>query len=548
MANLLKTQQKNNVNSISTLTAYQGAWTKQEAAHLLRRALFGPTIEQITNATTKGLAQTVTDLLSTNTISPPLNYDPDDASVSIGQTWIDKPLPNTNKNKARQARYRSIRAWLVERTIQHEAFSIVEKISLFWQNHFSCDFTASDPQGDYEYLMILRNNCLGNFKQLVKDLTIHPIMLRFLNGHSSTKSHPNENYARELFELYTIGKGPQIANGDYTHYTEHDILESAKILTGWRFKDHSSNSLPLISSYFTESRHDNSDKTLSEKFGGKIISGNNASEYSDLIDVIFQQDQVARFICKKIYQWFVKTEVNTTIVEGMAQTMIANNYEVAPVLTELFLSEHFFDIENRGTIIKNPIEMLASLYKSTNSKLADLNYTTEANYRILLGIRYGLKISGMEYFQPPNVAGWTAYYLEPSFSELWINSALLLNRFNTSDYVTLYKGYGNYPTNDSRYKINLLGFLNQLEQFSDPSNAETLIDQLEFLFTCKSLETNQRNELKKTLTDGLPDFEWTAEYNDYLANINNSTYSDPVEKRIKLVLAQLFHMPEFQIQ
>jgi len=544
MANLTKT----NTNTASSLAAYQGAWTKQEAAHLLRRTLFGPTIAQITNATTQGLAQTVTDLLAIPTIDPPLNYKNDDASVSIGQTWIDKPVPNANKNKALQSRYTSTRAWLVERTILQQQFSVAEKISLFWQNHFSCDFTASDPQGDYEYLMLLRNNCLGNFKQLVKDLTIHPIMLRFLNGHSSSKNHPNENYARELFELYTIGKGPQIANGDYTYYTEHDILESAKILTGWRYKDHSSKSLPLISSYFTESRHDNTDKTLSDKFGNKVILGNNASEYSDLIDVIFQQDQVARFICKKIYQWFVKAEIDTVIVEEMAQTMIANNYEVAPVLKELFLSEHFFSIENRGTIIKNPIELMASLYKSTNSKLSDLNYTTETNYRILLSMRYSLKITGMEYFQPPNVAGWTAYYLEPSFSELWINSALLLNRFNTSDYVTLHSGYANYPINDSRFKINLLGFLNQLEQFSDPSNAETLIDQLELLFSCKPFETNQRSELKKTLTDGLPDFEWTTEYNDYLANLNNPTYSNPVKKRIQLVLAQLFHMPEFQIQ
>jgi len=201
----------------------------------------------------------------------------------------------------RQARYYSLRAWLVERTIQHQQFSVVEKMTLFWQNHFSCDYPASDLQGDYEYLMLLRDNCLGNFKQLVKDMTIHPIMLRFLNGHSSAKSHSNENYARELFELYTIGKGPQIANGDYTFYTEHDILESAKILTGWRFKDKSSNTLPLISSYFTENRHDNSDKTLSEKFGNTTIKGNGGSEYSDLIDVIFQQDQVARFICKKLF-------------------------------------------------------------------------------------------------------------------------------------------------------------------------------------------------------------------------------------------------------
>lgn len=530
------------------LTPYQGNWTNQEAAHLLRRTLFGVTIGQITEATSNGLSQTVTSLLTTYDVNPPLSFNEDDTSINIGETWVGVPLPEIDRQTAKNARFASVRAWLIERTSQHNTLSVVEKLSLFWQNHFACDYISSDPQGSYEYLMLLRDNCLGNFKQLVKDLTIHPLMLRFLNGHSSTKDHPNENFARELFELYTIGKGPQIASGDYTNYTEYDILEGAKILTGWRYRNHSSTSLPQINSYFTETRHDNTDKILSEKFGSVTITGNGENEYADFIDVIFQQNEVARFICRKLYQWFVKSEVDTVIVNEMAQTMITNNYDIAPVLRELFLSEHFFDIVNRGTIIKNPIEIMASVFKSTNSPISNLNYSVEANYRIMLTMRYHVKLSGMEYFRPPNVAGWTAYYLEPSFSDLWINSALLLKRFNVAKSATLYSGYANYPINDRKYKVNFLDFLNQLEQVSDPSNAETVIDLLEILFTCKPLADTQRNALKSTLTDGLPDFEWTAEYTDYLANPDDPTYSDPVAKRIKLVLAQLFQMPEFQIQ
>jgi len=530
------------------LTPYQGNWTNKESAHLLRRTLFGATIEQITNATTNGLTQTITDLLSTYNVSPPLSYSEDDTSVNIGETWIGVPLPTIDRQPAKQTRYNSLRAWLIERVTQHNTLSIVEKLSFFWQNHFACDFLSSDPQGSYEYLMLLRNNCLGNFKQLVKGLTIHPLMLRFLNGHSSSKDHPNENFARELFELYTIGKGPQIASGDYTNYTEHDILEGAKILTGWRYRNHSSTTLPQISSYFTASRHDNTDKTLSEKFGNAIITGNGETEYADFIDLIFQQNEVARFICKKLYQWFVKADVDTAIVDAMAQTMITNNYDVTPVLRELFLSEHFFDIANRGTIVKNPIELMASMLKSTNSTLSNLNYSEQDNYRIMLVVRYHIKLAGMEYFRPPNVAGWTAYYLEPSFSDLWINSALLLQRFNTTKSAIIYSGFSNHPVNDVRYKVDFLNFLEQLEQVSNPSNAETVIDLLETLFVCKPLAVNQRNALKSTLTDGLPDFEWTAEYTDYLANPDDTTFSDPVAERIKLVLAQLFQMPEFQIQ
>ncbi len=533
----------------NALAPYNGVWSRWEAAHLLRRTLFGPTLGQIQDAKNNGLAQTVDTLLTTYLIQPPVNYDSDDSATPVGQTWINRPLPEIEKSKAAQARYRSTRAWLVERCVQHNQVSITEKLCLFWQNHFACDYPSSDPQGGYEYLMLMRDNCLGNFKQLVKDMTVNALMLRFLNGNESTKKKPNENYARELLELYTIGKGPQIASGDYTNYTEQDILAGAKILTGWRYKNHSVTQQPLIQSYFTENRHDNSDKKLSKHFGEVTITGNGAAEYADFIDVIFQQDQVAHFICRKLYQWFVdlyiSSEVDTTVVADMAQTLIANDYEVIPVLRSLFLSEHFYDIAHRGAIIKNPIELMASMLKSTNSSLNKHNYTVEDNYTILYGMNYRLQIAGMNYFQPPNVAGWTAYYLEPTFSELWINSAYLAQRFSLSDILTLYSGFG---SGNVSYKIDLLGFLDVLEQLSTPSDPETLISELEILFCCKPLEASQRDALKKTLTDGLPDFEWTAEYGDYIANPGNPKYSNPVKKRIKLVLSQLFKMPEFQLQ
>lgn len=532
----------------TTLAPYSGTFSHAEAAHLLRRTLFGPTLSQINKAVADGLQTTVDNLLTSYPVSPPLvEFDQD--SVNIGQTWVDKPLPTNNTSEVNQRRRRSLRSWLIERVTENEELSVVEKLSFFWQNHFSCDYTSSDGQGGYEYLMLLRDNCLGDFKQLVKDLTVHPLMLRFLNGNTNTGSKPNENFARELFELYTIGKGPQLGNGDYTHYTEKDILEAAKILSGWRYRYRNATELPLIESYFTENRHDNSDKTLSSKFNNAVIVGNNEQEYADLIDVIFQQDQVAKFICGKLYRYFVnigmESELDQNVINGMAQTMIANNYEVLPVLRELFLSEHFFDMANRGTIIKNPLELTASMLKSTNSKLGNLNLPVHDHYRILLRIHYELANTGLDYFQPPSVAGFTAYYLEPSFSHLWINSALIGLRFSMANMLTIWNGY---RFNGHAYKIDSLGFLAVLEAESDPKIAENLIDQLVILFCCKPLQDTQRDALKKTLTDGLPDFEWEIEYTNYLNNPADTMAAELVEKRIQLVLSQLFKMPEFQIQ
>ncbi len=536
------------VNVASTLAPYSGSFTHAEAAHLLRRTLFGPTLSQINKAVNDGLTQTVTNLLSQYPIQPPLCTDNRDV-VSIGDSWVGKPLPSQNTNEVNQTRLRSLRAWIIERVTQHDNFSIVEKLSFFWQNHFSCAFNFSDHQGDYSYLKLIRDNCLGNFKQLIKDITVEPLMLRFLNGNTNTGKKPNENFARELFELYTIGKGPQQGAGDYTHYTEYDIMEAAKILSGWRYKDIKATELPLISSEFVPSRHDTSEKTLSDKFNNAVISENGADEYKDLIDVIFQQDQVAKFICGKLYRYFVnigmEDQIDQNVINGMAQTLIANNYEIQPVLQELFLSQHFYDIANRGTIIKNPLELWAGILKSTNSGLSALNLNTEDHYGMLMRIHYQLRDAGLNYFNPPSVAGLTAYYLEPSFSHLWINSSLITTRFNTSDLFTLSKGL---RSNGNSYKINLLGFLAVLEAESNPKEAEILIDQLEILFCCKPLQLSQRDALKKTLTDGLPDFEWTIEYTNYLNNPADQDAADLVEQRIKMVLSQLFKMPEFQIQ
>lgn len=530
------------------LSPYTGNFTHAEAAHLLRRTLFGPTLTQINKAVTGGLQQTVENLLTIQPINPPLCTDDRDP-VGVGNSWAGQPLPAQYRNEVNQSRRRSFRAWLIQRVTQNDEMSVVEKLSFFWHNHFSCDYNSSDHHGAYRYLMLIRNNCLGNFKQLVTDMTIEPLMLNFLNGNTNTGKKPNENFARELFELYTIGKGPQLGTGDYTHYTEHDIMEAAKILSGWVYRNRNATELPLIDSEFVPGRHDTSDKTLSDKFNNAVISDNGQDEYKDLLDVIFQQDQVARFICGKLYRYLVnidmEDELDQDVINGMTQTFIASNYEIRPVIRELLLSEHFYDMDNRGTIIKNPLELWSGILKSTNSKLSDLDLSADHEYDILMRMHYQLRDAGLDYFQPPSVAGLTAYYLEPSFSHLWINSSLIGTRFSVSDAFTLYRGI---RANGNEYKVKPLAFLAELEAESDPKEAEILIDQLEIIFCCKPLQPTQRDALKKTLTDGLPDFEWTIEYTAYLNDPSDQTAADLVEQRIKMVLSQLFKMPEFQIQ
>lgn len=524
-----------------SLAPYTGAWTKAEAGHLLRRTLFGPTNQQILDAVANGMNATVTTLLQIPSVPDPITHSPDEAITPYGSTWITDVFPSNQAQVALTANARniSLAVWLAKR-INEEQFSIAEKMCLFWQNHFAVTF-AADARATYDYFMLLHSSALGNFRQLMKDVTINPAMLMFLNGDTNTLYSPNENYARELLELFTVGKGPQIAAGDYSNYTEDDVAAGAKILTGYLVNGVFSDTLTQVTSNFTPILHDNSTKTLSYHFSGAVIPANGATEYEDYIDIIFQQNETALHICRKLYRYFVNYDltptVESTVIQDMAATLIANNYEVLPVMTELLSSEHFYDVSVRGAQIKGPLEMIFSMFNATET-VTNFAPDTDA---ALLGYLYSIAdIMGQSYAAPPSVAGWPAYYQSPAFTQLWVNATSLRLRFQVSDFITIYTGI---PGNGVNWKLDVLTFLDNL---SLPADAPQVIDDMVDVFTPKGLSATQKLILKSILTNGLPDFEWTLQYNEYVNNPGNTTYSDPVKQRVELVLSRLFQMPEFQ--
>ena len=528
-------------NGVSlSMAPYTGPWTKEEAGHLLRRTMFGPTNQQILDAETNGMATTVTALLQLPAIADPVAFHPDETIASFGTTWVNSVYPSNavDAQTVETARVMSLGAWAMNR-LNTEQLTIAEKMCLFWQNHFAATATL-DSRCTYDYHVLIRTHALGNFRQFVKDMTINPNMLLFLNGATNTLYSPNENYARELLELFTIGKGPQLGPGDYTNYKEEDVAAVAKVMTGYLVDGLRSDTLTDVTSTFTGILHDTSTKTLSSHFGGVSIPDNGANEYADCIDIIFQQDEVANFICRKLYRYFVNYDltstVETTVIAEMANTLIANNYEILPVLTELLSSEHFYDISVRGALIKGPLDMLYSMLNGTESVPA---FDIATDNEMQLNIYWLADTMGQAYASPPSVAGWPAYYQEPSFSKLWVNATSLKTRFDVSSWMTL---FGGIPVNGNVWEINALTFLDNL---SAPADAPTVIDDMCDVFTPKDVDVVQKLILKAILTNSLPDFEWTLQYNEYIANPGNSTYSDPVKLRVQLVLARLFQMPEF---
>jgi hypothetical protein len=525
-----------------SLAPYTGPWTKEEAAHLLRRTLFGPTLLKINNTVNNGMESSVNQLITIPNYSPPLCYDPVDTIASLGNTWVNSLYPSDpiELQQVENARRNSLGSWKIQ-LINNEDYSIHQKMCLFWQNHFAVS-AAFDSRATYDYHELISANAFGNFKQLVKDMTINPSMLVFLNGAQNNRFSPNENFAREILELYTLGKGPQIGEGDYSNYTEADVQAGAKIFTGWTIQNFLSDTITESSSYFDPFLHDTSDKTLSGYFGNQVVTNADENEYSNYIDIIFQHPQTAKHICRKLYRWFVNydlsSDVENTIISEMADILTTNNFEILPVLSALLKSEHFYDMSVRGAIIKNPIEYTFSILNSTNS--TSINLDININYRLYLNCYWTCEALGMSYFLPPSVGGWTAYYQAPNFTKLWINSSYIKLRFDLASYLTL---WGGINVEGNRFPVDHFGFLNAL---SVPSDAPQVIEDMVTVFCPKGLSSEKKIILKSILTNGLPDFEWTLQYNEYLADPTNTAVSDPVKLRVALTLDQLFKYPEFQ--
>ncbi|MEL6849092.1 MAG: DUF1800 family protein, partial [Bacteroidota bacterium] len=196
------------LRSRAGLQPYTGTFGFKEAAHLLRRTTIGPTLQEISDSVRDGLPSTLTTLLTEGPLpAPPLNdREDDDQYVAIGQTWITAGTKDTSTGY----RKRSLQAWQIGLFLD-SGRSIREKMVLFWHNHFAIEFgVVGDARYVYQYLELIRQQALGNFKTLAEEMTVNPAMLKYLNGNQNLNSRPNENYARELFELFTIGKGPQI--------------------------------------------------------------------------------------------------------------------------------------------------------------------------------------------------------------------------------------------------------------------------------------------------------------------------------------------------
>lgn len=371
---------------------------QQQRKHLLDRAAFGATPAELAEASRQSLPAVVRRLMGRPDTLPELKVvDPETAvtkrglrgMVRDGQLDRDalKERIRMNAEKVRDLNLQ----WLDRMASGENALR--EKMALFWHGHFACRTMGQNPLFMQLYANTLRQHALGTFSDLLMAVSKEPAMLQFLNNQQNRKNAPNENFAREVMELFTLGRG---------NYTEQDIKEAARAFTGWQFT--------LDGQFvFRERVHDEGEKTLFGQTG--------AFRGEDVIRMLLDKPQTARYITAKIYRFFVNETEDKKRVDELAARFRKNGYDIADLMTHIFTADWFYEPQNIGTHIKSPVELLAGMRHT-------LNITFDQPQPQL----FVQRTLGQVLFYPPNVAGWPG-------GKNWIDSSSLLFRMQLPNYV-----------------------------------------------------------------------------------------------------------------
>lgn len=532
--------------TLSGVQPYNGPWGRAEVIHLLRRTMFGARPADLTYFLSKTPDEAVAELLHPTAPlpAPPVKEYSDsgaavpDTVVTFGATWIN----HVNNDGTIQGRRRaSLKKWWTG-CMLHQDRSIREKMTLFWHHYFATEMVdVSNANFYYKHVNLLRNNALGNVKTLVYEVTLDPAMLVYLNGRLNTATAPDENYARELQELFTLGKE------NNPNYTEADVQAAARVLTGWRVN----NLDATFPSFFTASRHDTGNKQFSSFFNNTVIAGRTGDnggvlEIQDLLNMIFAKSlEVSRHIVKRLYRFFVYSEIDAAamanVIEPLAQTLRSNNWNIRPVLQQLFLSEHFFDARNRSAQIKSPLDHIVGLCREWNVAFPLATEVNDAygmwNYIMLAGASLQQNIG-----DPPSVAGWPAYYQIPQFYQLWVNADTLPKRNQFSD---LMIGNG-YSRNGRKIVIDAVAWTQAL---SNPADPNSLVEQAVERLLGLPLVPASREQLKKDflLSGQDSDHYWTSAWQAWLNNPTNTTNFNIVNARLRGLYKYLMNLAEYQL-
>ncbi len=519
---------------MALIDAYTQNLTARQVSHLLRRATFGGTPAQVKELTGKKAEFIVQKLLAVQ----PTPSDPTDENQKTFHdlVWGGTGTNDTERNAFDGVRRGRLKLWWIGLMIT-QPVSLLEKTTLFWQNHFvSTSTDVSDVRFLYRQNQLLRKYALGNFRDFVIEITKDPAMLLYLNGASNVVGKPNENYARELMELFTIGRG---------NYTEDDVKAAARVLTGWRSLNFRSITDKTIGFEFRPAQHDTADKIFSDSYQKRTIKGRTGTtagddELKDLIDMILAQPETARFIVRKFYRWFVQADISDQIEKEFIEPLAAifrKNYDIKITLQTLFNSQHFYDETLYGSQIKSPMDLVVGTLRRFNYVLPDpvkdrTKYDTATNYFYARN-----REQQMDIIDQPSVFGWRPYY-DTDFYEIWINSTTLALRGAWTDYVV--KG-----ATGTALDINALGLPLQT---SDPTDPYKMVRELtDTVFSFPLTDEQVKYLVEQPLMAGSPYYEWTSIWNDYTKTPNDAVKKNAAKTHLDRLMTFVLRLAEYQM-
>ncbi len=457
-------------------------WDRRRALHLLRRTGFGGGPAEVAQLLALTPAQAV-DLIVDRCLATPSFPKP---------YWSDIPRPPAGSTQDVLNAYTSARQGYMAEFRRDLTGTILRnglhgRLTLFWHSHFATEVFDYGymPQYAWRYIVAIQNHLAGDFHQLVYHVGLTSAMLIYLNGNQNRSGAPNENFARELLELHTLGEG----NG----YTQHDIAELARAFTGFTTNDQT------LKVAFDTKRHDNWYKTI---FGVWDMYN-----YTSAIDHLFRQRprEIARYICRKLHGHFVHPDAPDAVVEALADVFLANGFRIAPVLRALFKSRHFFAETHIGALVKSPTQLFGSLMTT----VAKADIYTVTDYQTILN---GSVEAGFDILDPPDVSGWPGY-------RAWLDTSRLPVRWARTEAFM------------ERFRTNIMQFARAMPNPNDPYALAG--DLAEYLLPV-AVTPEDRQAYGQTLLAGTPAYEWS---------INASGAAN----RIVGYFNHLARLPEFQL-
>ena len=536
----------------------------RNARHLLRRASFVYTKTLIDQYALLTPNQALNLLLTTSPLVVQFPFDPLPTTAPDG-FWTESSASATSFT-GQVRKNTMVGGWWWYNAINSP--NLKYKLSHFLSTCFTVESSGSGTATEfYDYIRLLMFYSYGNYKTLAKKMTLNNSMLFYLNNTANSKIAPNENYAREFFELFTIGKGPQIGIGNYTNYTEADIVQAARVLTGFRrvsARNVIDSDTMIPKGYNQFSTHHTSPKTFSSAFNNTIITAATTdvgmdTELNNFVNMVFNQQATAKNICRKMYIYFVKgtitPEVETDIIAPLAQDFYNNGYEIAPIIRKLLESQHFYDLDDSdaanetiGGIIKSPLQQISEVCTYLQATISNPNIDIDRYnyyYKFWNLFAYNSFLSGanMILFNPENVAGHPAYYQALDFDKSWISASTLIARYRLGE--SLLDGKNRISGNATIItQINISTVIKTSNIISVANDPYILTSELCNALFAQNPDTNRVNHFMNSfLLQGLATFYWTNAWDEFIATGVNTV----VESRLKLLVTNILRAPESQM-